>query len=227
VTRGDLTSRSITLYIPPISEEQRLREQAFYSELGKVQGEIMGAICNGIANALKTQNSFELSENFRMADSWHWVTAAEPAFGWDRGSVIEAFRNNQLRANDIVLNSSPLYPYIRKLADVGWTGTPSDLLSKLNSMKTSYEPGNSWPTNPRGLTDRLRRLSPALKLSGIKVQLGKTSGTGSERFVKIGKIEHSSDANVAPETLKGDAGDAENGGSSSNKTEEFNFGEEQ
>ncbi len=97
---------------------------------------ILGALFDGISVALKNQNTFELGENLRMADAWHWISAAETSFGWKRGEAIQAFKTNQDEANRIVLNGSPIASLILKIAIEGWSGTPADLLSKLNSMRS-------------------------------------------------------------------------------------------
>ena len=192
VARGDLASRTITLQLPMISEETRKREKTFWAEFEEARPKILAALFDGISTALKSQNEFELEGKLRMADAWHWVSAAESAFGWTRGASVDAFRANQIHANDIVLDSSPIYPGIRRLSEKGWSGTPTDLLSNLNSMRGgAVEFDRFWPKNAKNLTDRIRRINPALKLAGIEVIFSKTTGSNSERNVSIRKAEKS------------------------------------
>ena len=196
VARGDLASRSITINLPMISEENRKCEKTFWVDFTKAHPFLLACLFDAVSMALRDEDSIVQEKKLRMADAWQWVTASEMAFGWERGEMVEAFRANQESANDAVLNGSIFYRYILELSKSGWSGTPSDLLSKLNSMRDhhdTYEKG--WPNRPRGLTDHLRRINPALRIAGIEVILdGKTSGSNSERRITIGKLPKSYDA---------------------------------
>jgi hypothetical protein len=221
VTRGDLASRSITLNLPKISEDNRKREKAFWKDFEELRPYLLGAIFDGIAAAIQNENKISLSDNLRMADAWHWVTAAERAFGWEQGSTMAAFRTNESEANEAVLGGSLIFPHIQELAEPGWCGTPTDLLSKLNSMRSptaSFDRG--WPQRPRGLTDQLRRLNPALRAVEIEVTLdGRTSGSNSERRITIGRCLKSSVANDATPIKLRDLGDVRD----ANSEELFDF----
>ncbi len=198
VSRGDLASRSITLNLPRISEEDRKTESDFWSEFSRLHSSFFGCILNGVSAALRNEGHVVQNHRLRMADAWQWITAAEGAFGWRAGDSVAAFRINQESANDAVLSSSLIYPLIRDLAKQEWAGTPTDLLSKLNSMIPgghSFERG--WPTRPRQLTDELRRLAPSLKLACIEVTMSKTGGSNSERQVRIRLADPSNAANAA------------------------------
>jgi hypothetical protein len=198
VARGDLASRTITLHLPTISEGLRKRESTLGTELDNARPRILGVIFDAVSSALNHQDTFELKENLRMADAWHWISAAESAFGWERETIVSAFRANQANSNDIVLNSSVIYPFIRELSEIGWSGTATNLLSRLNSMRRSNaEFDRFWPKNPKNLTDRIRRINPALKLAEIDVIFSKTTGSNSERMVTIRKVEKSYDASDA------------------------------
>jgi len=124
VTRGDLASRSIPLYLPLIQGDARKREEDLWNSFEIAKPQILGCILDGVSCALRCRGSIELPTNVRMADAFHWATAAESSFGWAPGSILAAFHSNQTAANETVLQSSPIYPYIRLLSEVGWSGTP-------------------------------------------------------------------------------------------------------
>jgi hypothetical protein len=197
VSRGDLASRSVIINLPQISEKKRKREKLFWEEFRKAQPVFLGCLFNGISAALRNEGQFTLDTQERMADSWHWVTASEEAFGWKRGSIIDAFKRNKKTANEVVLNNSSVVPYIRELAAQGWCGSPTDLLSKLNAMRgaNTWNVERFWPKHPKTLTDHLRRINPSLRLANIEVILdGKTAGNNSERRITIRTLPQSSDA---------------------------------
>jgi len=187
VARGDLASRAIMLNLPAISGEKRRREVEYWSEFEKVYPRVLGRILSAVSAALRNEKAVRLDTQLRMADAWHWVTASEDAFGWDRGSMVAAFKDNLEAANETVLNSSLIYTYIRDLAELNWSGSASDLLSKLNSMAPALIYEGGWPRRARGLTDQLRRLNPALRSAGFVVEFWKTTGSNSERRITIRK----------------------------------------
>ena len=227
VARGDLASRTVTLQLQMISEGERKRENIFWAEFEEAQPKILGALFDGISTALKNEDQFESENKLRMADAWHWVSSAETAFGWERGSTVKAFRLNQVHANEIVLNSSAIYPFIRQLSVIGWSGTATVLLGKMNSMRGgAAEFDRSWPKNAKSLTDKIRRINPGLRLAGLEVNFSQSAGNDSERIVTIRKIVDSCDASDASTDQSSgcDEGDARNHDDSSGTAEgDFNF----
>ncbi len=213
VARGDLADRSIFVSLPSIPGGKRKREEIFWAEFNEVKRRIFGALLCGVSEALANKDQFTLKKQPRMADAWHFISAAETAFGFERGKCLMAFESNQGKAAEVLLASSPLYPHIQNLADqpMGWTGTPSKLLEVINSRLdgVSHFERRFLPQTARGLTDKLRLLAPALKKVAIEVSFEKTSGSNSKRIVSIKKVESSYDANdaSAPPSDEGDASD--------------------
>ncbi len=191
VTRGDLSSRAVILHLPLIDPKERKTEKALWREFNELAPTILGLIFDGVSAALRNEDKIELSENLRMADAWTWATAAEEAFNWPPESMINAYKLNQNEAREAVLRSSGIYEHLRELANQGWVGTPTDLLSKLNAMRPSGQLiENGFFKSPRGLTDHIRRINPCLREKGIEVKLdGKTSGDNSERKISINKTQ--------------------------------------
>jgi hypothetical protein len=107
---------------------------------------------------------------------------------------VKAYELNQIQANDVVLNSSPLYPFIREVSqnEDGWDGTAEELLYDFE-MRHQRARGHKikekgWPRNPRALSDKIRRLAPALRVDGIEVDFYQTSGSDSEKRINLRKI---------------------------------------
>ncbi len=199
VTRGDLTSRSITISLPSIPEAERKREEIIRKEFSEAQQRFLGLVLNAISTSLANKDKFELEKVPRMADAWHFITAAETAFGWERGLSLKAFLANQEKANEVILNNSIVYPYIFALAGDGWEGTATELLDRMNIMRsaTQCKDYKTWPTIPKSLSDRIRRINPALRSSGIEVIFDKTSGNDSKRMIHIKKLSNHCDASDA------------------------------
>jgi hypothetical protein len=166
VSRGDLANRSIVISLPSIDEKSRKREETFWKDFAADKPSILGAMLSAVSRAIQDKDSFNLDRLPRMADAFHWVSAAETAFGWARGDCLRAFEANQKQSNETVLASSPLYRHIVKYAEQGFEGT-ADLL--LRNIRTDADSGDLryLPANTKSLGDKLRRLNPALRSAGI------------------------------------------------------------
>jgi len=69
-----------------------------------------------------------------------------------------------------LLDADAIAPYLRDLAETGWTGTATELLSALDDCATeSDRKRRDWPGNAKSFGRRLAILAPALRQSGIQI----------------------------------------------------------
>ena len=214
VTRGDLLDRSLVVYLPIISEQQRKPENDFWRDFRKAQGRILGKLFDAVSCASRRLKEVKLDRLPRMADFARWASAAEPALGWADGTLMSAYDANRASANTLTLDASPLVLPLRHVIAVRdvWRGTDSDLLLALARQAAESDlQQRNWPKNPQVLSGQLRRIAPNLRATGIDVQLDeKTSGSGSQRMVTIRRTLHSA-SSATPlrfPRLKSDASDA-------------------
>ena len=145
-TRGDLLDRALVLYLPTIPERARRTEAEFWSEFTRARPAILGALLTAVSTAIRRERDVVLDRLPRLADFATWVTAAEPALGWPPGTFLTAYSDNRAEANELTLEASPIVPALRELADDGFTGTATDLLSVLAEKawtSSSTAPGAS------------------------------------------------------------------------------------
>src|SRR6516162_9450521 len=103
-----------------------------------------------------------------MADFAKWVSAAEPALGWESGTFLRAYIANRKAANELVLET-PVAEAVRKLT-LPWTGTATELLAALDALvNMRTRRSRSWPESPRQLSNALRRLAPNFRHIGVFV----------------------------------------------------------
>lgn len=134
-TRSDLLDRCVIIWLPAIPERSR-RPEAEMSELfEELRPRILGALLNAVVGAMKNLHSVKPDDLPRMADFALWVTAAEQALGWPKGTFMSAYAGNRASANDVALEASPVArPLIEMLDEQGeWVGTSSDLLEPLEA----------------------------------------------------------------------------------------------
>ena len=190
VTRGDLLDRSIVMYLPTIDESKRQLESEFWERFYLARPRILGALLDAVATALARFDKVELKNPPRMADSTKWVTAAEPALGWQAGAFCEIYKSNRKAANRLTLESSPIVPALERLfiQRDEWTGTASQLLSKLNGCKPKWTNDRYWPNYPKTLSTQLRNIAPNLRAEGFAVDFDiKTPGEDSKRLIRLSR----------------------------------------
>ncbi len=172
-TRGDLLERSIIDRLPAILDDQRRPEEDFWRDFHSKQAAIFGALLDAISAGLRNLPLVKLPRLPRMADFAVWVSACEPGLGWEPGSFLWAYGGNIKDANELALESSPLVAPIRELLQETetWTGTAGNLLEALSGMVTKeVRESKDWPKRPSTLGNRLRRIAPNLRRTGINIE---------------------------------------------------------
>lgn len=170
-TRPDLLDRSIILTLPPIPEENRRPESKVWEQFEQDRPTILGALLDAISVALRELPGTKLDSMPRMADFAIWATAAESAFGWEPGTFMDAYAGNREEANDLALETDPVAGAVLKLLEEKdeWTGNATELWKVLGEqVDEQVKQTRAWPTAPQTLTNRLRRLAPALRRIGIE-----------------------------------------------------------
>jgi hypothetical protein len=187
-SRSDLMERTVPICLPSISRGRRRAEDEFWRSFAASQPRILGALLDAVSAAIRNVDSVHLEELPRMADFAKWSTAAEEDLGFMPGAFEWAYTRNIEEANAIVVESSPVGPFIRKLLDgkerVSWAGTASQLLGELGKLRSSGDQARGWPNTANGLSAALRRLGPNLHALGVAVQFVRRPGSG-ERLIKI------------------------------------------
>ncbi len=123
------------------------------------------------------------------ADFALWATAAETAFGWDRGAFLAAYEGNRQSANDVALEASSVArPLLELLDEKGaWSGTSSELLTELEDRVTDQlKRQKVWPKNARSMSGHLKRLAPNLRAGGWQVTFHREA---RQRLVIIERVE--------------------------------------
>ncbi|NGZ11161.1 MAG: hypothetical protein CV088_17575 [Nitrospira sp. LK70] len=172
-TRPDVLDRGSMFCLPTISKENRRTEADLWQQFEHDRPYILGALLDAVCGAMRDLASTKLESLPRMADFATWATAAEKALGWNSGTFMKSYTQNQEEANDLALDASPLTGPLKKFltlptATPSWTGSATDLLMKLHDRADEQVRRlKSWPSTPRALSNALRRLAPNLRASGI------------------------------------------------------------
>ncbi len=176
--RSDLLDRCLIVWLPAIPENQRRSEAELFEEFRKVRPQILGALLDAVAVALRRLPSIKLPGLPRMADFALWATAAETGFGWPEGTFLAAYQGNRESAIEVALEASvvaqPLLDLLEEQEQ--WSGPASELLKTLEDrLGDQVKRPTGWPKNPRSLSGHLKRLAPNLRAVGWELDKDRSS----------------------------------------------------
>ncbi len=170
VTAQDLTDRVVSVELPVITE--RREESEIIEAFEKAKPEILGGLLDLFVKTLANLSKVKLHNPPRMADFTRLGEAMMQAQGYESGVFTGLFKKNRAESVGKSLEASPIALAILELSENHhkevFHGAPKKLLELLEPFKSDSD---GWVRSPRGLTDVLRRQSPALSQFGISVKI--------------------------------------------------------
>ncbi|SHJ36117.1 hypothetical protein SAMN02745691_01810 [Parasporobacterium paucivorans DSM 15970] len=171
-TRADLLDRAILLELERIPPEERKEEQRIWRDFNSDKPKILGAIFTVLSKAMSLYEEVQLDRLGRMADFTRWGYAIAEAAGIGGEVFLDAYLNNQERANDEAVESNPIAVAVIKLMNRmdSWKGSINELLGTLQSIaeKENIDTfSRLWPKEPNVLSRRLNEVKSNLEQFGI------------------------------------------------------------
>jgi hypothetical protein len=170
--RADLIDRCVMLPHKPIAENKRRDERELEAAFGIAAPKIFGALLDGLAAGLRNLANIQMGDKPRMADYALWAEACTRAY-WPADTFLRAYRDNLADSVELVLEASPVGMAVRTFMATRheWKGTASELLPLLTALVGEQAAKErSWPKRGNELGGKLRRVTPALRKTGIHVK---------------------------------------------------------
>jgi hypothetical protein len=211
VRRHDMADRVIIINLAVIPEKKRIPEKEFCADFEDDAPEILGAILNAVNCALANIDSVKLDSYPRMADVAKWVTAAEPALGWEPGTFLKAYRQNIKDVTNLTLDADVVGTAVSVFMEdkAVWEGTATDLLDILeNAVDERTNHAKGWPKAPHVLSGKLKRSATALRTHGIEVIFPPRSG--KQKLIRLEQVGRQSVTSVIEDENTADDVDIKN-----------------
>lgn len=186
--RGDVLDRSISITLRRISDEDRISEKVIKEKIDRALPGVLGAFLDIVAHGLKEASSVRLDSKPRMADFVEWVVACEGAMPWEPGAFLDAYNANRRDVNlsnvEEDLFAAAVVEFARYV-DCTIEDTAANILSVLISRAhvDVSRPPRGWPLSPKGASNKLRRIAPALRSCGVEVEF--LPRTANARLIRI------------------------------------------
>ena len=188
IDQPDLAQRTLTLDMRSFDESSRKSEGDMLREFELELPAIQRGLFDLISNILLHMPTAEVTNPERMIDFVRWLAGYEKACGLPPGIYQAAYSEALcLGQRDSLLDNllgATLLEYAEKHIGHSWSGTPTELLTKLNATRSlSAQRSREWPQCPIGLSKRLGPLHAPLLSQGIRVELTR----GKYRTITITK----------------------------------------
>ena len=180
----------------PIAESKRRDERELEATFGIAAPEILGALLDGLAAGLRNLANVQMDDKPRMADFALWAEACTRAY-WPADTFLKAYRDNLANSVELVLEASPVGIAVRTFMATrsewkGAAGTLLPLLTALVGEQAAKE--RSWPKRGNELGGKLRRVTPALRKTGIHVVFERDGHARTIRIEARGQPEQRGDS---------------------------------
>lgn len=165
--RGDLGDRLLLVDLARIDDGQRRTESELHAAYEAMRPRLLGALLSALSRTLVTLPHVHLQAMPRMADFARVLAALDRAcHELTGGRALELFLGQRSRIADEVVDGDSVAVAVVRLMEnhERWSGTAGELLAAITPTPVPKD----WPANARALSGRLRRLRPALLVSGIR-----------------------------------------------------------
>jgi hypothetical protein len=180
VERGDLVDRSIHVHLPRIDPRLRRDDMEFWDSFHVDHPRLLGSLMNAALKAMQNYGNVVLAEKPRMSAFAVWAVAAEQAFGWKPGRLMEVYKNNRSAAESQMLEfngmASALLRMMAKQKE--FSGTYSDLIGQL---EMNIGPRERLPQTSHSFAAELKRIRPALERQGLRFFNAGRSGSVEQK----------------------------------------------
>jgi hypothetical protein len=185
-TRADLVDRAVMLALEPIAESKRRKDEELNADFAAKAPLILGALLDGLVAGLGNREGIEIKDKPRMADFASWAEACTRAY-WPVGTFIKAYRDSLSSSVGLIIEGSTVGTAVQSFmaGRTKWQGTASELLPLLCAAVgevASREQG--WPRRANALSGKLRRVTQALRKTGIHVTMTR-EGHNRVRIITI------------------------------------------
>jgi putative DNA primase/helicase len=173
--RADFTARWIQITMPRITDDKRISEEDFETNVAQRLPLILGLLLTAVSGILANPD-----EPPRMADFATWTARARPALGWHKDTFTAAYKTNREGSGDAVIQSDIIAQALIDLLEQEhgyWEGTATELIAAL-PVSQEVRKQKGFPA-PNALSERLTRLQNTFV--GVGVEIAFTRGPAPQR----------------------------------------------
>ncbi len=164
----DLIDRLIKISLQPISDIDNKSKKQVMGEFNSDLPKILGALLDLFSKVLEVLPEIKLCRLPRMADFARLCEAITQVYGWEKNLLQTYYENRKISFEESIETSPAVMAVVNIVNEQGsYKGTVGSLYNEIGEQRKDHD---SWVKTARGLGEKLRLHTPALRAIGIKVE---------------------------------------------------------
>ena len=171
--RGDVQDRTLPIEFERLDRRKRLPEDDFWLQFSLKHPELLGAVFDALAGALRERHTVELEERPRLADWGLYAAALYESQGWgvaqfaDDWLHVEKTQQQGTLDGSIVAQAVILYMKDKDRVELSAAKLHSALEARAED-ELDLKDDKTWPKTGRTLWKQIREVTPLLETHGIR-----------------------------------------------------------
>jgi hypothetical protein len=171
--RGDVQDRTLPIELERLDKRERIPEDDFWIQFSLKHPELLGALFDALAGALKERHTVKLAERPRLADWGLYAAALYESQGWGVQTFIEDWKGVEETQQQGTLDGSIVaQAMLLYMKDKDHVELPAAKLHRAIAARAEGEldlhDDKTWPKTGRTLWKRIREVTPLLEVHGIR-----------------------------------------------------------
>ena len=181
--RGDVQDRTLPIELERLDKRKRLPEDDFWMQFSLKHPELLGAVFDALAGALKERHTVKLSERPRLADWGLYAAALYKSQGWGVETFVEDWKGVEETQQQGTLDGSivaqAIILYMKHKDRVELSAAKLHAaIEKHTEDDLDLTSDKTWPKTGRTLWKRIREVTPLLEAHGIRAYRSSSNKLG-------------------------------------------------
>lgn len=171
--RGDVQDRTLPIEFERLDKRNRLPEDDFWMQFYLKHPELLGAVFDGLAGALRERHTVQLEERPRLADWGLYAAALYESQGWGVAQFVEDWQHVEKTQQQgtldgsIVAQAVILYMKDKDRVELSAAKLHAALVARAED-ELDLKDDKTWPKTGRTLWKKIREVTPLLEAHGIR-----------------------------------------------------------
>jgi putative DNA primase/helicase len=181
--RGDIQDRTLPIELERLDKNKRLPEDDFWMQFSLKHPELLGAVFEALAGALRERHTVELAERPRLVDWGLYAAALYRSQGWGVNTFVEDWKGVEETQQQgtldgsIVAQAVILYMKDKDRVELSAAKLHAAIEERVED-DLDLKADKTWPKTGRTLWKRIREVTPLLEAHGIRAYRSSSNKCG-------------------------------------------------
>ncbi len=181
--RGDVQDRTLPIELERLDKRKRLPEDDFWMQFSLKHPELLGAVFDALAGALRERHAVRLDERPRLADWGLYAAALYESQGWGVRQFVEDWENVEKTQQQGTLDGSVvaqaviLFMKDKDRVELSAAKLHAALVTRAED-ELDLKDDKTWPKTGRTLWKKIREVTPLLEAHGIRAYRSSSNKAG-------------------------------------------------